>query len=55
MFPPMEAWPVTCDCCSRTFMSDQMVVEEGDRWECFSCWEKLNAKEKANEQGRAGA
>lgn len=47
-------WPVECDCCHRTFGSDRMVVEEGDRWECFDCWEKLNAKEKADEQSRTG-
>lgn len=49
---PMEPWPVECDCCHRTFGSDKMVVEEGDRWECFDCWEKLEAKERAREQSR---
>jgi DNA-directed RNA polymerase subunit RPC12/RpoP len=24
-----------------------LVAEEGDEWECFDCWERCNAKERA--------
>ena len=49
-------WMIQCDCCQEIFNVGQMVAEEGDRWECFACWDRLNAKEreeaKAYEQSR---
>jgi hypothetical protein len=46
-------WMIQCDCCQEIFTVDMLVAEEGDRWECFPCWERLNAQEAINhEQSR---
>jgi hypothetical protein len=47
---PHEDWMIECACCRRTFPASDMVVEEGDRWECFPCWEKLNEQEAINNE-----
>lgn len=43
-----EASPMrTCARCGKQDRSHRMAIEEGDEWECFPCWERCNAQERA--------
>lgn len=50
--PP--ALQVTCARCGIHGTSDTFMVEEGDEWECPSCWERCEAKERTTDQQQVG-
>ena len=39
-------WPVTCARCGITLPVTQMVIEEGDEWECPPCWLRCEHQER---------
>lgn len=46
-----EASPMrTCARCGKQDRSHRMAIEEGDEWECFPCWERCNAQERAEHE-----
>lgn len=42
-FDPMTK----CARCGVEKRQTSLIPEEGDEWECFECWERENAREKA--------
>ena len=50
-----EASPLTeCARCRQWCRLHNMTPEEGDEWECPSCWERCNALEDAQRKALAG-
>lgn len=43
-----EPYDVPCAGCGRVLSCEVAIIEEGDRWECPECWEKFEAKERAD-------
>jgi hypothetical protein len=43
-----EASPMrTCARCGKQDRAHRMAIEEGDEWECPTCWERCEAQERA--------
>lgn len=40
-------YPVTCARCGKAGTSTTFEIEEGDEWECPTCWEREEARIKA--------
>jgi hypothetical protein len=49
---PYEPYNVQCARCGIELSCTQAVAEEGDEWECFPCWERLNEKELREREER---
>lgn len=45
-----EPYDVTCARCGKVLSCTEAVIEEGDEWECPPCWERCEAKERANSE-----
>lgn len=45
--PDHECYQVRCARCGKNGWSDEFIIEEGDEWECPSCNERENARERA--------
>lgn len=43
-----EPYEVTCARCGKVGSCLEFVAEEGDEWECPTCWERCNAQERAD-------
>jgi hypothetical protein len=41
------AYDVTCARCGKVLSCADAFLEEGDEWECPSCWEQCEAAERA--------
>lgn len=41
-------YEVTCARCGKVGMASKFMIEEGDEWECPPCWERCEAKERAD-------
>lgn len=39
-------YDVTCARCKRVLSCNDAFIEEGDEWECRTCWVRCNKKEK---------
>lgn len=46
---PFEPYDVECARCGITLSCEDAMIEEGDEWECFPCWERLNKEEAMKE------
>lgn len=48
---PHIDWCVECWGCGKLVKASEAIIEEGDRWECEPCWEKLESKERVARHG----
>lgn len=41
-----DPYDVTCARCGKTGCCMDFIAEEGDEWECPTCWERCEAQER---------
>ena len=46
---PFEPYDVTCARCGKVLPCNEAIIEEGDEWECPTCWERLEREQQQRE------